>query len=1318
MRFLLLYLTSFLILLHLFTTTYGNTQYLFNHISTENGLSNNTVLNIAQDKHGRIWFATYDGLTYFDGLKYHTIRHVPKPLGNTIPSGKAEQIVVDSAGSVWILFENNIVTRLTDLQGGCKTYTELSGKFNSKIKVHLSLSGDGSLLIVNKKQCYKHIQTKDMFQPVANCPNGKREKTIAEIQDKLREQWSDVEVYSYYESADTKDIWVATLNQGLFRVPEGNYTKAINYCVGSGSSNCISSNEIYCVFVDKSGRVWAGTKDGGAIQGHVSKTAFKTYVPEQNLKQPYTGGAIRAILKSKDGKLWLGTYNSGIHVYDKGKTRNIRLSKGQKSEKWDWIRCIFQSSDNYIWVGSYAGLCRIDPETGEKKYYSPGTNDKTITKGRIYSIAEEPGGNLFIGEWGSLDYFNRKKGTFIRIDSLRSLKNKNIRKLMLDSRGKLWVGTETSGVFVLNTVNFAVLQNFKHSSQGSSSINSNSIFEIYEGKEGKVWLGNFGGLNSIDKKGKIENHISINEKLPSTLVYRIFGGQDNMLWCSTAKGIVKLSDAGVRIYDKSDGNFVSEFSEGAGFQDSCGTLYFGGVDGVSYFHPDSITVSYLVPDVVIESIEVNGKRLKNLNPFNQNKVGHQFSSWEDNIFFEIKSISAHCSQKNKIAWKLVPFDDGFQTKSGAICKAQYSDLPYGTYQLIVKSANADGIWSDEKQVFSFEIEKPFWAKYSFIGSGLLLFVLVTLFVLRFRFAQIKKKNLQLEALVSKRTSKIENQKRALERVNRALEDQNAEVSAQRDQILAQRDHLIEMHKKLEEMNKLKQKFFMNISHDIRTPLSLIYGPINEMLKGENVPSELLPKLNRIQSNANFMIQLLDQVLDEKKFETGGMQIVLTQGDLVQESKTIVNSFSDQAKHSEIDLQFNSNRESYHHRFDYEKLKHILLNLIANAVKFTPQGGFITCKLNFTEQFFEIVVEDSGIGIPKNSIKHIFDRYYQVGKSSKKEKIGSGIGLSLVKDYIDLLEGSIEVDSVEGQGSQFRVKLPLKSLSETSPLISPKENQINEHADVNGSGKINNESNKDIVLLVEDNSELREYLKEILSKHYEVVALENGKEALNFLKQNNFVKLILSDWMMPEMDGIELCKAIKKKARYSTIPFVLLTALSDTNNQKEGYFAGIDEFIPKPFDPDLLVLKISNLLSRKEELSKAVKTEQQLHPENVEVKSYDEKLIDRLKEVVEKEISNVDFGQSELAAQLGMSQTQLYRKMKLLVKLLPNEFIRTTRIKRAAQLLEKEGLNINEVSDMVGFKDPKYFSRCFSKEIGMSPTKYRDEIQRKRRDAVE
>lgn len=1273
-------------------------QFKFQQVTTENGLANNTVLSITEDNYGRIWFATYDGLSFFDGFEYHSVRPFQSVNEERVAFGSALKLLVDFEGNVWTLYENGQLIRILNDNGRSEFFNCL---FDEKVTVsNINLSVDNELVAKINGAYYKYDSKNSKLHAIDSIKFQER-RSDKEIRKEFKTIYPKAEIYSVYFPKNDKDIWISTVNMGVFYIPKGDLSRFNNYSLNSQDPYKISNDEVYCVYKDSNGNIWLGTKNTGLNVSFVNN--FKVNVCQiNNIGNERFNPTVRAILYEENGTTWLGTYNKGIVVKIGEKYHQIRLSGDGRSDKWDWVRSIYQGKDQYIWVGTYAGLCRIHPKSHRIKYWSVGRSNTLPSTGRIYSIVEDGNENLYLGEWGALEYFDRSKNSFTRIDSTIGIANRNIRKLYLQNDRFLWIGTETQGVFVLDKRSNKIIRNFRQT-DSESGINSNSIFDIYGNKEGDVWIGTFGGLNCINKEGKLKEYNFLDMNLPSNLIYRIYEDDSNHVWCTSPKGIVKLNrnTNKVRFYDSDDIGCIYEFVEGAGFQDSKGRLYFGGCNGIVSFHPDSIQSSYIVPKPMIESLLVNG------NPYDKTLINRDsnmiFSFWENDISIDLKAIQINSPQKNKLAWQLEPKENSFKIFNGPATRVSYQNLPHGKYKLLVRSANADGVWSEEQQMISFVIEKPIWLELYFIIACAIFIILSVVVLGRVRLCQIKRKNDKLELTVRKRTLKIERQKQKLNKANKSLEEKNAEISAQRDQILAQRDHLLEVHDKLERANDLKQKFFTNISHDIRTPLTLIKAPLFDMLKDSNVPEDLLMNLKLIERNTNYVLKLVNQVLDVKKIELGGLEPVYTYGDIVDVCRKLVQNFNQQAITKDLNLYFLSEQKKFQCRFDFDKLQQILYNLIANAIKFTAVGGRIQCELKLNENGFSLKVTDDGIGIPEDRIPYIFDRYYQVGKSNESDNQGTGIGLSLVSDFVKVLNGTIDVISNAGIGSSFVLNFPF-TVNETIEIQDKISNHTSEEPDINVESK--NDIN---ILIVENNEELRHYLYKLLSRKYNVTLLENGKQAIKYLSKNKNIALILSDWMMPEMDGVELCKAIKKKHKLRNIPFVILTALTSNENQKEAYKVGIDEFIKKPFNPDLLIVKIHSLLQRNNQIKEAANTDAMTLPENKKVVTYDEKIFAKLKQMMEKNLSDSNFGQNELASELGMSSMQLYRKLKGMTKMSPNEFIRSFRINRSKQLLASKGITINEISDMVGFNDPKYFSRCFTKEVGQSPTKFRSEL---------
>ncbi|MCW3786292.1 hybrid sensor histidine kinase/response regulator transcription factor [Plebeiibacterium sediminum] len=1289
MRYLFSMLISVVVL-----NVFAQDEYIFNQISTTDGLSNNTVLSIDQDKQGRIWFATYDGLSIYDGKSFEVIRYEPSDKKENLPKGQATKIVIDNHNYKWVLYENNQLVRILNDKGDCKIYTIQDGA--QAISVDLFKGVNQGVVVQQDSLYFNYDKTDDSFKRIVPPSEeisflNQNQSLIDSIETQFIKTHPNVKVHQVNVLPEQNKILIETLNSGLWIINDSVKGKPINFSKQLINKQQIASNEVYCSFIDREHNLWVGTKDYGVSLGRNMHTLADDIGFIRASENDENSSTVRSIIKDHSGTIWIGTYDKGVLAFKDDEVQQFSFSKTEGND-WDWIRNIYQDSNGLIWIGSYGGVCRLDKEGKHPKYY-------TLNHKRVYSIVEDEHKNIFFGAWGGIEYLDAKTQQIVDLDSILLLTGTHVRKLHFDKKGYLWVGTETSGVFKLDVHAQKVIQHYTEEGKNEFCLSSNSIFDICEDKRGNIWLGTFGGVNQINTNGKVDLLPEINEKLPTTLIYKMYWDSKDALWFSTSTCLVKYIPVfnNIRIYDARDGFKLNDYAEGAGFQDRFGNLYFGGKGGCIYFDPADIRTNKKLPEVYLSNCVINHNKEIAVN----DNTSNVFSSFTKNIDLEINSVLINEQGKTAMSWCLFPYEKEFKSTNKSNIHVQYNQLPPGNYSFVVKARNADHQWTTEKEVLSFEVSPPFWLNFYFYLVCIVVLALSIVVFVRLRFKHIKKKNSQLQELIDHRTAKINKQKIDLQKSNAELEEKSKKVAAQRDQILAQNEQLIEMYKKYEEANLLKQKFFTNVSHDIRTPLSLIYGPLAELIHDKSIDAEVSDKLERMMHNVNYITQLLDQILDKKKLEIGGIQRINTHGDLVEVCKGVVDSFKDQAAVNKQELRFKTSHTTYHCLFDHDKLQQIIYNLLANATKFTGDNGVIDCDLKIEESSFTIEISDNGIGISEDRLDSIFERYYQVNKSDEKK--GSGIGLSMVKDFVKLLEGNITVDSKQGEGSKFSMTFSL-----SQPMIAAVDTIDNEEEEQVETDTINNDNRRSI-LIVEDHIELQLYLAELIGKKYHVVVAENGKQAIKILKKNKSFSVIISDWMMNEMDGIALCKYVKSKSGLHQIPFVLLTAMKQLENQKEGYAAGVDEYISKPFEPDLLFLKIENLIHRSEQIQKSVEVNAMIEPKDKNETSFDEKLVKKIGNIIDEEIGNSEFNQTVLANKLGVSQMQLYRKVKENMQSTPNELIRTTRIKKARMLLNKGNFTVNEVSFMVGFNDPKYFSRCFTKENGISPATYRKEV---------
>ncbi len=1266
--------------------------YTFSHLTTNDGLSNNTVLSINQDQLGRIWMATYDGLCVYDGMRMHIIRYEPKGYHQNLPKGIALDLQIDENNFVWVRYDNNQLVRILNQDGNCCYYTLPNSTQNSSVELYVSR--EAKLLVKADSVFYSYNATEDAFKKLQKnhylINEWKNNELLkVKLQQQLQQQHPDIDIHNMQVDWDKDCVLITTINSGVWYLPSLSSTQFIHYSMQSDDDEKIATNEVYAAFMDRENNLWIGTKDEGINIGRPNNSRVTVTIHYHSNDSTISMNTIRAMLQDNKGRLWLGTYNNGLLVGSGERFKKITLSK-IKGDKWDWVRSIYQDVRGTVWVGTYDGLCCFRDGSNQITYFD-GRSDEIS---RIYSFASDKNGKLLMGGWKGIQLLNPKEDSFTNYLEKVNLPDINVRKLFFDSKGYLWVATETQGVYRINYKHSTIEAHYTETSS-SRQISSNSVFDIIEDTKGNIWLGTFGGVNCINKKGDVKLLPLLNRELPTTLVYKLYVDDAQQLWLSTSKCIAKydIINRTTRIFGENDGFTLANYTEGAGFFDNESRMYFGGVGGLISFNPDNIKPDEVIPNLFSDHLVVDNQTK---NTWQADSV-YAFSYATQAIELDLHAVLMNGLDNAQIAWKLQPLDDTFHIQKGHLAHVKYSDLPAGQYHLKVKGANADNYWSKTDTVLSFTIAKPFWFSFYFYLGAVVFVLILILAIVRIRYVNMRKQKEELEKLVGQRTDKIAKQKGDLQKAFSDLERKSDKVQAQRDQILAQHAHLLEMNTKYEEANLLKEKFFTNVSHDIRTPLTLISGPLSEILKDKTIHQPTKEKLHRMERNVNYIIQLLDQVLDKKSLELGGLKRINTRGDLVDICRCVLNSFRDQVEINDQQLQFHTNQTSLFTNFDFDKLQQIIYNLLANAIKFTPPGGIIQCNLIIEPSHFLLEIIDNGIGMPKNRIEHIFDRYYQINKSSDSAP-GNGIGLSMVKEFVSLLKGEVEVESEMEKGSSFKLCFPLVDHMEENPSYN------NLHVEVENSAV--NHPDKNTILIVEDNVELQQYLVELLGVKYKVVLTNNGLDAKHLLAKNKSVDLILSDWMMPVMDGISLCKYVKRKSQLSKIPFILLTALGDVENEKEGFTAGVDEFVSKPFDPELLHLKINNLIKRSNQIEHSLKVEAIVQPAKSKESSYDEKLVRKINEILSVQTSNADFNQQILAEELGVSQMQLYRKVKEHMQNTPNELIRSYRVKMAKALLSEGKFSVNEVSFMVGFNDPKYFSRCFTKEYGISPNSFR------------
>jgi signal transduction histidine kinase/DNA-binding NarL/FixJ family response regulator len=918
-----------------------------------------------------------------------------------------------------------------------------------------------------------------------------------------------------------------------------------------------------------------------------------------------------------------------------------------------------------------------------------------------------------------------------------------INTIFEDSEGILWIGTSLGGLNRFDPKNGS-FKHYKHNPEDKMSIGNNLVKSILEPKihgDNILWVGTHGGLQKFDKKTGTFETFDKSKGLPSNTIHGILEDPKGYLWISSNKGLSCFDPVtlNVRNYTLEDGLQSDEFNEGAYFLNNKGIMYFGGVNGITWFDPSQLKDNpydakpvitgfslFNVPVLPFDTIDNRVILQKNIS--SQDKI---ILTHKDRIIsFEFSSLHFVSAKKTQFRYML----EGFETTENIVDAskrfASYTNIPTGEYVFKVWATNNDGKWSPIPASVKISVMPPYWERLWF--KSLLVFSILLLFVsiLRIRTRILKRQKKILKEQVEERTLD-------LKKANEVLEIHQEEIIKQNEKIALQRDNLkgqnIELEKQKEEIQGMAQKlhlademklrFFTNISHEFRTPLTLILGPTQNLLEKDSFSDtqKVKESLTLIYKNEKRLFRLINQLLEIRRIETGSLKLKVREEDIVPFLMNISELFEGMAKKNNINFSFISESATLKFYFDADKIEKILFNLLSNAFNHTPNGGAIIVFLEHIEfekhSWIKISVTDTGNGISEKHLPHIFDRFYQISSKSETGQISSGIGLSLCKDLIEKHKGKITVSSKPEKGTTFEVFVPFCTdcyekediIEETDPGLPLNYSRSMLDIDIpsfeNSASKIQTATIDSFrVLIIEDNLDMQEYLADELSTEYNVNVASNGEEGLRMV-QTQMPDLIISDIMMPEMDGFELCKNVKSNELTSHIPVILLTAKSSEEYQIQGLEYGADDYITKPFNSNILKLRIRNILENRAQLAKKFSSHLDTIPSNIKISEIDHGFLEKMIKIIEDHIDDSELSGDSLANELGVSKGNLYKKLKALTGLTVNIFIRNIRLKIAAKLLKKGKYSISDVAYAVGFNNPKYFSTCFSELFEMSPKEF-------------
>jgi len=1165
-------------------------------------------------------------------------------------------------------------------------------------------------------------------------------------------------------------IWIGTENGLNIYDPE---TKEIQILYSSkNASGGLSNNLILNIFNDKSNGIWIGTYQGGMNFYSKGNIPFPDKIPFINHTENKLIQYVKSVYHQPDGKLWVGTDFGLLRFTEKFQLEKTYTYSGQPgSLPIGGVTAILTDKFNNFWVGTWGGgISRLDSFTGKFISYSrlDGENktDSMLTADcNVVAIKEDTKGDLWIvNKFKVVDRYNHKIGSFSHFDISRQIGRPNMEIISVDKdkNDNLWIGATGAGLIKFNTKTlkselFAPSQN--NNPELDSDIPSTDVYSVHVHKSGKIWLGTAKGLSQFDPETKSFVNFSTENGLNSETVLGVISDNNDNIWISTLNGISRLDTATNNFLNYNVDEGVVSNAEIA-YKSDNGLLFFGGVNGITVFHPDSIWRNELAPPIVFTDFKLSDKSIlfSKILPNHVNEISDIVLDYSQNNI-TINFMALNYIQQNKNVYKCIL--EGFDKEwiyLGTTNEIKYSNLNPGTYYFKVKAANNSGVWNNTERVLKILVRTPWWKTFIFRISAIILIIGMVFLVIRLRTIQLIYQKKELEQKVHERTleieiqqvelqkqaeklietnnlllinqNEIERQKESIIRQKNSLEEKNEILEQQKEQILQQKIQTEKMANLLHEADQKKINFLTNISHEFRTPLSLIFSPLEKSLRefGDIDKDKLHTRLKLMYRNTLRLLRLINEFLDLSKIEAGLLKLNVGKGNISNYISGIVETYRYLAEQKNIRLSYKSEILTENCFFDADKIEKILNNLLSNAFKFTQQGGEIHIELLVSErnqtgetERLQISVKDNGTGIEGKFQKQIFERFFQI-EEKEEQTSGTGIGLALTNELINIYRGKIELESKPGIGSIFKVTLPCHvNLFQANEISGESFSNIHHSSELYYSVEFSSEelltngeksfdSRKPIVLLVEDNNDIVRFLKNEFSDDFNFVFANDGykgfEKAVTLLPQ-----AILLDVMMPGMNGYQLCEKLKCDERTCHIPVIFLTALAEKSEQLEGLEYGADDYITKPFDIDLLKIKIKNLIESRNKLKLIFQKKLSLKTFELIPDSADEKLLDKILKIIEKEFANSTFGVEELSKNVGLSRTHLYRKVIELTSQSPVELIRNMRLEKAAKLLLENKFYVSEVAYMTGFTELSYFRKIFKDFYGVSPSDYAKGITR-------
>jgi signal transduction histidine kinase/ligand-binding sensor domain-containing protein/CheY-like chemotaxis protein/AraC-like DNA-binding protein len=1328
-------------------------ELVFRNLDQNLGLSNSNVLSILRDSKGMMWYGTSYGLYRYDGTRIKSFFNSKD--STSISHNTASKLYIGPEDHLWVknvnghfdvfdsetekfirganhfagkynLASDVIGMVMKDRQGRFwfthpnqgisiydpKTKSTLnlaagthSGNLSSNQIAAIAESPDGMVWSVNQSGEVELIDpnrlvvTKSIQLPKSKIPSS---ATYELVIDSDGDAWvfdPERDLGVFWIDGFTNEIWINRENEGLYR---------------------LNNDMVKAVVEVKNGQIWLGTDHGGInILNKKSKTV-RFFDNENNQDSNMPHNVVYALYKDPEEIIWIGTHKKGVSYYHQGLLRFSHVRKNYteiQSLPFNDVNAFVEDSLGNLYIGTNGGgLIFHNRKTNQYKQFRHDPSDPNSLAGDvIVDLLLDHEGVLWIGTYlnGLGKYDGKNFTNFPHFQgATNGIPGPNIWKLFEDSKNRIWIGTLRSGMAMLeadrktfhsypagsqpfiphnqyitgfaedragniwigggsglNVINFEKKTTAYYAESSENGLKESNTTELFLDSEGVIWLTTQNGLHYFDEQDSVFVHFGEEDGLPSNFLVNILEDEAQNLWISSQKGLsyamVNRNTKPFQIifqnFDQKDGLQASLFNKNSALKTSNGELIFGGPNGYNIFKSENFAFEQNNPRVVFtdlqlfnESVGV-GEKVGTRVPLERSlgNTDKLVLRYDENMFsIGFSALNFLYPEKNKYRYKLKGFNEEWIYLNDELAKVTFTNLDPGKYTLVVQPGTVFGGWSTSEYGLQIEILAPFWKT----PLAYLLYFLIIIGVIYYFRTQL------------------------LSRQNEKFERENA----------------IREAKRVQELDKSKTKFFTNLSHEFRTPLSLILTPAEHLL-AESKDQVLSGQYKIIQRNARRLLKLINQLLDVKNIDKGALAFHPSEGDIIQFVRDSISDFKELSENQHIQLSFESSADSLQAIFDLDKLEKVIFNLLSNAFKFTQEDGKIQVKVEVFEETEEyailsLAVIDSGIGISLDDQAKVFDRFYTTEGHGQELNQGSGIGLSLAQDFAKVMGGILDVQSEPGKGSKFTLTMPLK-------LILPEDEEIELVSESFAS-----ETKKDCILIVEDHREFRNYLKDCLIDTYRVLTAANGVEGLELARQV-IPDLVISDWMMPMMDGEELCKKIKGDIKTSHIPVVLLTAKKSEENLLKGLDSGCNLYLTKPFNLEVLQLNIKNLLRERNRKQEQNRRKIEINISEIDVVSMDDQLIQKAVSLVELHLDDPLLSVEFLSKELGMSRVHLYKKLQSLTGKSPIEFIRLIRLQRAAQLLTKSQFSVSEIAYKVGYNNAKYFAKQFKAEFEVLPSEY-------------